>query len=345
LIKREHGAGATSESVIAAKHRETFLVLWQCSAPIELGVRGGRITREQTVAISPLHQHTLAGPAVFAGVGLHTGLCVRVSIRPAPAGTGVVFVRTDVEGDGRVPALAANVVNTRLSTVVANASGVKVATIEHLMAALSALAIDNAVIELDGPETPIMDGSAEPFVQLIDRAGRRRQEAPRTYLEVTAPVEAVEGDKRASLSPAPRLEMAFEIAFESAAVGRQRIDLALDEAAFRAELADARTFGFLHEVEALRAAGLALGGSLDNAVIVDGDRILNPEGLRRPDEFVRHKAQDAVGDLYLLGRPVIGRFEGRYAGHGLNNALARSLLAQPDAWRLRAYRPDLAEAV
>ncbi len=290
-------------------------------------------------------QHTLAGSAIFAGIGLHTGQRVRVSLRPAPADTGVVFLRTDVKGDGRIAATGRNVVSTRLNTVIGNAAGVSVATVEHLMAALCALGVDNVLIELDGPEAPIMDGSAEPFIRLIDQVGLKAQDATRRYLEVLELVEVVDGDKRAALLPAPRFEVAVEIAFDTAAVGRQNIELAMDETAFRDHLAEARTFGFLHEVEALRAAGLALGGSLDNAVVVDGDRLLNPEGLRRPDEFVRHKAMDAVGDLYLLGHPLIGRYEGSFAGHALNNALVRAVLGRPDAWRLRPATLDLAQAV
>ena len=287
----------------------------------------------------------MAGPAIFAGVGLHSGQRVRAAVLPAPTGWGIVFVRTDCAGDNRVAARAANVVHTRLNTVIGNAAGVTVSTIEHLMAAMAALSVDNAVIELDGPEVPIMDGSALPFVQMIDHAGRRRQEAPRRYLEVLRPVEVADGDKRARLLPSRRFEVAFEIAFDSPAIGRQSVDLAVDEESFRTELADARTFGFLHEVEALRRAGLALGGSLDNAVVVDGERILNPEGLRRTDEFVRHKALDAVGDLYVMGYPMIGRFEGLYAGHAINNAVVRALLEQPDAFRIKALSPRLAEAV
>jgi UDP-3-O-[3-hydroxymyristoyl] N-acetylglucosamine deacetylase len=295
---------------------------------------------------SSLFEHTLAGPAICAGTGLHTGARVRLSIRPAPARSGVVFVRTDVDDrDNRVPVSADAVVQTRLGTVIGNGDGVTVSTIEHLMAALAALGVDNALVELDGPEVPIMDGSAEPFVSLLDRAGRREQEAPRRIIEIVRPIEVREGDKRAALLPCDRFEMAFEIAFPSAAIGRQAVDLVMDEDAFRTELADARTFGFLHEVEALRQAGLARGGSLENAVVIEGDRVLNPEGLRRSDEFVRHKALDAVGDLYVLGCPILGRFEGRYAGHGLNNAVVRALLAQPNAWRVRTYAEDLAEAV
>jgi UDP-3-O-[3-hydroxymyristoyl] N-acetylglucosamine deacetylase len=201
------------------------------------------------------------------------------------------------------------------------------------------------VVELDGPEVPIMDGSSEPFVQILDRAGRRKQEAARRYIEILDTVVVEDGDKFASLSPSDRFEVAFEIAFASKAIGRQRVDLTIDEESFRAELSDCRTFGFVRDVEALRAIGLARGGSMENAVVIDGDRVLNPEGLRRPDEFVRHKALDAVGDLYVLGAPIIGRFEGVLAGHGLNNAIVRALMANPAAWRVRAHSVELAEAV
>jgi UDP-3-O-[3-hydroxymyristoyl] N-acetylglucosamine deacetylase len=291
-------------------------------------------------------QHTLAGPAILAGVGLHTGQHVRVAIRPAPADTGVVFVRTDLhDRDNRLPALGDAVVQTHLGTVLGNGAGVTVSTIEHLMAALCALGVDNAIVELDGPEAPIMDGSAQPFVDILDHAGLRRQEAPRRYIEILERIEVVEGAARAALSPAARFEVAVEIAFESAAIGRQRIDLAVDAASFRAELADCRTFGFLHEAEALRRIGLAQGGSMENALVFDGDSLLNPEGLRRPDEPVRHKALDVVGDLYLLGAPLIGRYEGVKAGHGCNNAVVRALLARPQAWRVRTSIEALDEAV
>jgi len=295
---------------------------------------------------SDVLQHTLAGPAVCAGVGVHNGLHVRVAIRPAPAGTGVVFVRTDVtDRDNRIPVTPQSVGRTQLNTEIGNAAGVTVSTIEHLMAALAALEVDNVIVEIDGPETPIMDGSALPFVQLLDRAGRRSQEASRQYIEILDTVEVFDGDKRAALSPCDQFEVAFEIDFKSAAIGRQTVDLALTEASFRKELAAARTFGFLHEVEALRAMGLARGGSMDNAIVIDGDQILNPEGLRMENEFVRHKALDAIGDLYVMGAPIIGRFEGRYAGHALNNKLVRALVARPDAWRLVSFDQELAEAV
>ena len=290
------------------------------------------------------YQHTLAGPAIFAGIGLHTGRRVRAAIVPAPVGTGIVFVRTDL-GDCAMPARADHVINTRLNTVIGDGSGASVSTVEHLMAALAALEVDNAVIELDGPEAPIMDGSAQPFVEMIDHVGVRRQEAPRQYIEVLEEVEVRDGDKRVSLSPASRLEIAFEIAFDSPVIGRQRIDLVMDAKAFRDELADCRTFGFLHEVEALRAMGLARGGTMDNCVVIEGDRVLNPEGLRRPDEFVRHKALDAIGDLFVLGAPILGRFEGELAGHHINNLLVRALAAQPHAWRIRTFADEIAVAV
>lgn len=291
-------------------------------------------------------QHTLQGPAIFAGVGVHTGAYTRVSVRPAPTDSGIVFVRTDVtDRDNRVPVSAEAVCKTQLGTVITNAAGVTVATIEHLMAALVMSNIDNAVVELDGPEMPIMDGSSLPFIQVLDHAGRRVQDAPRRFIEILDVIEVVDGDKSATLLPADRFEVAFEIAFASAAIGRQRIDLVMDEKVFRDELADCRTFGFLHEVEALRAMGLARGGSMENAVVIEGDRILNPEGLRRPDEFVRHKALDAIGDLFVLGAPILGRFEGVLAGHGINNALVRALAAAPHAWRHRSFVQDLAEAV
>jgi len=234
---------------------------------------------------------------------------------------------------------------TELGTVIGNAAGVTVSTIEHLMAALAMLGVDNAIVELDGPEVPILDGSAAPFVRGLDRAGLRAQEAPRRFIEILEPVEVVEGDKRATLKPALGFEVAFEIDFASPAIGRQAVDLPMDESAFREELADCRTFGFLADVELLRAKGLARGGSMDNCIVIDADQVINPEGLRRPDEFVRHKALDAIGDLYVLGAPLLGRFEGVRAGHAMNIALVRALAARPEAWRVRTIAEDLRQAV
>ncbi len=291
-------------------------------------------------------QHTVQTPALFAGVGVHTGEYTRVAVRSAAPDAGISFVRTDVTGrDNVVPCAPESVCKTQLGTVITNEAGVTVATIEHLMAALVMSGIDNAVIELDGPEMPIMDGSSWPFLKILDRAGRRPQGAARRFIEILDTVEVVDGDKRATLKPAMRFEVAFAIEFPTAVIGRQEIDLPMDEQAFRRELADCRTFGFLHEVEALRAMGLARGGTMDNCVVIDGDRILNPEGLRRPDEFVRHKALDAIGDLYVLGAPILGRFEGELAGHGINNQLVRALAARPDAWRIRTFADEIDVAV
>ena len=292
-----------------------------------------------------LFQHTLKASVGFSGVGVHTGAHTCVLVHPAGPDTGIVFVRLDItDHDNRVPVSGEAVCKTQLGTVIANAAGATVATIEHLMAALAMLGIDNATVELDGPELPIMDGSAQPFVQVLDLAGKRRQEAPRRFIEILETVEVTDGDKRATLKPARQFEMAFAINFPSSVIGHQAVDLAMDEAAFRKELADCRTFGFLGEVEALRDLGLARGGSLENVVVIDGDRVLNPEGLRRTDEFVRHKALDAIGDLYVLGAPVIGRFEGERAGHAINNQLVRALLARPQAWRVRTFADELAPA-
>jgi UDP-3-O-[3-hydroxymyristoyl] N-acetylglucosamine deacetylase len=302
------------------------------------------------VAAFEILQHTLGGAAVFAGVGVHSGRHVRVALRPAPVDSGVVFVRSDLPGpDNRIRVSPDAVVRTQLNTDIGAGPEVTVSTVEHLLAAFAALSVDNAVVELDGPELPIMDGSAAPFVKLIDQAGRRTQDRPRRYIEILSSVEATAGDKRAALAPCstarPGLEVEFEIAFASRAIGSQRIALKVDEASFRHQLAAARTFGFVQEVEALRARGLAQAGGLQNAIVVDGDRVLNPEGLRFPDEFVRHKALDAVGDLYVLGAPVLGRFEARFAGHALNNALVRAVVANPRAWRVRTFAADLARAV
>ena len=291
-------------------------------------------------------QHTLAGRASCEGVGLHSGEAVTLTVRPAAENTGVVFVRTDVtDRDNRAPVSAEAVFRTVLHTEIRNAAGVTVSTIEHLMAAFAALGVDNAVVELDRAELPIMDGSSLDFVRLIDRAGLRRQGAPRRYLEMTSRIEVRDGPKLAALEPSPVFEVDFAIDFAAACIGRQRVALTVDAQSFRRELMDCRTFGFAADVHALRSLGLARGGGMHNAVVVDGDRVLNPEGLRRPDEFVRHKALDAVGDLYVLGMPVLGRFEARLAGHAINNQLACAVAASPGAWRVRTFAPELAEAV
>jgi UDP-3-O-[3-hydroxymyristoyl] N-acetylglucosamine deacetylase len=223
--------------------------------------------------------------------------------------------------------------DTRLCTRLTNADGVSVATVEHVMAALGGLGVDNARIDVDGPEIPILDGSAAAFTAAIGGAGLVTVGAPRRALRVLAPVTVVVGDARATLRPAERLEIDFEIDFPDAAIGRQRATFAIEQDVFRTELSGCRTFARLADIEALRAAGLALGGDLTNAVVVDGDMVLTPGGFRRPDECVRHKILDAVGDLALAGGPILGRYEGVRAGHGVTNALLRTLFDRPDAWR------------
>jgi UDP-3-O-[3-hydroxymyristoyl] N-acetylglucosamine deacetylase len=290
-------------------------------------------------------EKTLVGPAIIAGVGVHTGRRVRLAVRPAPTGTGIIFVRTDVsDADNRIPVSGEAVVDARLNTMIANGAGTTLSTIEHLMAAFAALGVSNAIVEVDGPELPILDGSALPFVQLLDRAGFRRQPRAVRYVEILEPVRVEDGDKSAVLLPCDRYEMRFEIDFPSKVIGNQVVDFVVDEETFRREIMAARTFGFAHEVEALRQAGLARGGSLENAVVIDGDQILNPGGLRMDREFVKHKALDAIGDLYVLGAPLLGRYEGVKAGHAINNKLVRALLAAPHAWREVERVPELAMA-
>jgi UDP-3-O-[3-hydroxymyristoyl] N-acetylglucosamine deacetylase len=279
-------------------------------------------------------QQTLKNAIHCTGVGLHSGKSVTMRLHPAPAGTGISFVRTDLDRGTVIPARWDNVVDTRLCTVVGTADGTTVGTVEHLMAALAGCGIDNAVVELDGPEVPIMDGSSAPFVFLIDCAGTQVQNRPRRLLRILKTVCVEDGAKSALLSPSPVPICSFEIEFDSAAVRRQVGHVHLDPSGFKRELARARTFGFLHEVDLMRRNGLARGGSLDNAVVISGDRVLNEGGLRFRDEFVRHKMLDSVGDLYLAGGPILGHFHGVRSGHALNNRLLHTLFADPEshAW-------------
>ncbi|HVC63760.1 MAG TPA: UDP-3-O-acyl-N-acetylglucosamine deacetylase [Acetobacteraceae bacterium] len=282
-------------------------------------------------------QRTLKAPIGCVGVGLHTGKRVSLNLRPADPNHGIVFRRTDLGRD--IPARFDLVVDTQLATVLGDPhwGSARIGTVEHLMAALSALGIDNVLAELDGPEVPVLDGSAAPFVFLLDCAGVAEQTVPRTHIEIRRPVRVSEGDAFAELRPAAAgksgLEMALSIDFAAAAIGRQALSLRLTPESFRAELARARTFTMAEEVAQLRAAGLAQGGSLDNAVVVDQARILNPGGLRMRDEFARHKLLDAVGDLALAGVPLSGRFIAHRSGHSLNNRLLRALFADASAWR------------
>lgn len=285
-------------------------------------------------------QRTIKAPIGCVGVGLHSGNPVTVTLRPAPAGAGVVFHRTDLGVS--IPAVFGNVADTRLCTVIAHPmqEAARVGTIEHLMAALQGLGISNVIVEVDGPELPVLDGSSSNWVFLLDCAGITCLNTPARVIQVLRTVRVEEGEAFAELHPHTHkgqhgLELALSIDFDAAAIGRQSLSLTLTEDSFRASLADSRTFALAQEIAGLRAAGLAQGGSLDNAVVVDGAAVLNPTGLRRPDEFVRHKLLDAVGDLALAGGMLQGRFVGRCSGHALNNRLLRAMFADQANWRER----------
>lgn len=280
-------------------------------------------------------QNTLKSAASFVGVGLHTGRTVRMTVRPASADYGIWFRRTDLAArDALVPALWSAVTPSRLCTVVENAAGVSVSTIEHLMAALAGCAIHNALIEIDGPEVPILDGSAEPFVAAFLSRGLQPQAAEVRAIRVLKPVEVREGEAVARLDPAEMLEIDFRIDFAEAAIGRQQRSLLMANGAFVRELSDSRTFCRQSDVDEMRARGLALGGTLENAVVFDGDRVVSPGGLRHADEPVRHKMLDALGDLALAGGPLLGRYSGIRAGHAMTNRLLRALFADPAAFRI-----------
>lgn len=258
-----------------------------------------------------------------------------MTLRPADADTGILFRRTDIPGQGaEIEGRWDNVVDTRMCTTLGNADGVVIGTVEHLVSALAGLEVDNVVVEVNGPELPVMDGSAEPFAFLIDCAGVRELDAPRRAIEILKPVSIGNDEKSAVLMPGGGSTFSFEIEFSSGAIGRQLRAFDLSDGAFRRELASARTFGFRHEVDAMHAAGLAQGGSLANAVVIDGNTVLNPEGLRYRDEFVRHKLLDSIGDLRLAGQRLIGHFHGFKSGHALNNQLLCKLFADESAWQL-----------
>ncbi len=277
-------------------------------------------------------QHTLATTVSCAGIGLHSGKHVTLTLRPAPADAGIVFVRSDL-GGARVSAAARNVVDTSLATTLSH-RGVRVSTVEHILAALHGLGVDNAVIDLNAEEVPIMDGSAAPFVVLIRAAGIREQRKARRILVIARTVQVKDGDKLAELRPSDRFRVSYTIDFDHPSISTQFFDYRHSESAFERDLSRARTFGFLHEVEALQAMGLAQGGSLDNAVVVGADAILNVEGLRFNDEFVRHKVLDAIGDLSLAGFRIAGHLLAKKAGHSMNQALLAELFSNRDNYRI-----------
>lgn len=286
-------------------------------------------------------QQTIAGEISATGVALHSGVRVRMTLKPAPVDTGVVFRRVDLDPPVDIPARAELVTETRLATTLSH-GGAKVATVEHLLAACVGCGVDNLIVEVDNLEVPIMDGSSAPFVFLLIEAGIVAQEAPRKVIEILEPVRVTladpSGDKFASLEPAAAFEVDFTIDFSHPAIPAEqcRIAMPLPPEVFLDHISRARTFGFSFEADALRAIGLAQGGSMDNAIVLDRYKILNREGLRFADELARHKVLDAVGDLFLLGHPVRGRYHAFKSGHELNNRLCRALLAQPSAWRLKS---------
>ena len=280
-------------------------------------------------------QNCLTSPATFTGLGLHSGAPVRMVVRPAPVDHGIWFRRTDVtDRDPMIPARWDMVTPSRLCTLVENADGVSVSTIEHVMAALAGSGVHNALIDIDGPEVPILDGSAVPFVEGFLAAGLDELDAPVRAVRVLKSVEVREGNAVARLDPAEMLEIDFRISFEDAAIGTQSRSLNMANGAFVRELSDSRTFCRQSDVDAMREAGLALGGTLENAVVFKGDQVLSPGGLRHTDEPVRHKMLDALGDLALAGGPILGRYTGDRAGHALTNRLLRALFADPTAWRV-----------
>jgi UDP-3-O-[3-hydroxymyristoyl] N-acetylglucosamine deacetylase len=288
-----------------------------------------------TSIASRFRQQTLKNSIYCSGTGLHGGARVAMSLHPAAPDTGIVFRRSDIKGDDAIiPARYDMVSDTRLCTTLSNEAGVSISTVEHLMAALAGCELDNVIVEVNGPEVPIMDGSAEPFVFLIDCAGIVEQAAPRRVIRVLKPVGVEDGESKARVEPWMGSSINIELDFETAVIGRQSMFVDMLAESFREKLSRARTFGFLHEVEALQAAGLARGGSMENAVVISGDTVLNEGGLRFDDECARHKALDCIGDLYLAGAPIIGHFHGVRPGHAINNKLLRRLLADETAWEI-----------
>lgn len=288
-----------------------------------------------------IRQRTLKNVIRATGVGLHSGKKVYMTLRPAPVDTGIVFVRTDLDPEVQIPARAEYVTDTTLCTALTR-DGAKVATVEHLMSALAGLGIDNAYVDLSAPEVPIMDGSAGPFVFLIQSAGISEQNAPKKFIRIKREVVVRDGDKEAIFLPHRGFKVSFSIDFDHPVFEDQKQTAVVDfsTTSFVKEVSRARTFGFMRDLEYLRSNNLALGGSLDNAIVVDDYRIVNEGGLRYDDEFVKHKVLDAIGDLYQLGHSLIGEFRGVKSGHALNNQLCRALMAQPEAFELVTFEDE-----
>ncbi|MBV1931610.1 MAG: UDP-3-O-acyl-N-acetylglucosamine deacetylase [Porticoccaceae bacterium] len=288
-----------------------------------------------------IKQRTLNNTIRATGVGLHTGEKVYLTLKPGPVNSGILFRRIDLDPIVEIEAKAVNVGDTTLSTSLVNGD-VRVSTVEHLLSAMAGLGIDNAIIDVTSAELPIMDGSAGPFVFLIQSAGIVEQAAPKKFIRIKCPVKVQEDDKTAMFEPYDGFKVSFAIDFDYPVFRDRSLKASVDfsSTSFVKEVSRARTFGFMHEIEYLRSKGLARGGSMDNAIVVDENCILNEDGLRYEDEFVKHKVLDAIGDLYLLGYSLIGAFEAYKSGHALNNALLRELLSQEDAWEIVTFEED-----
>ncbi|MBV6423187.1 MAG: UDP-3-O-acyl-N-acetylglucosamine deacetylase [Steroidobacteraceae bacterium] len=286
-------------------------------------------------------QRTLRNAIRASGVGLHTGTKVLMTVRPAPPDHGIVFRRVDLEPPVDIPASAENVGETTLGTVLVK-QGARVSTIEHLMSAFAGLGIDNAIVEVNAPEVPIMDGSAGPFVFLLQSAGIEEQDVPKRFVRILRTVRVEDGDKWAQFDPFDGFKVNFRIEFDHPIFRRRTQSASMDfsTTSFLKEVSRARTFGFMRDLETMRSHNLALGGNLDNAIVLDDEGIMNEDGLRYEDEFVKHKILDAIGDLYLLGHSLIGEFSGYKSGHGLNNRLLRALRADTDAWQEVVFESD-----
>jgi len=278
------------------------------------------------------HQHTIARSVSTEGIGLHTGVKVHLRLLPAPSDAGTVFKRTDLDGF-IIEAKARNVARVSYATSLMK-KGVLISTTEHLLSALAATGVDNVIVEIDNLELPIMDGSSLPFLQLIQQAGLRQQRASRSYAKILKPVEVVEGNKRIAILPAEDLHITYRIDFDHPLIGKQELSFDAEHGGYEREIAPARTFGFIDEVEMLRKSGLVKGGSLDNAIVLTRDGVMNPEGLRFPDEFCRHKILDIIGDLALFGHPLVGHVVADRAGHAMHFALVDRLLHEKSAWKL-----------
>lgn len=292
-----------------------------------------------------IKQRTLKNEIRATGVGLHTGRKVFLTLRPAPADHGIVFRRVDLDPVVEIQAKAENVGDTTLSTTLVSGD-VRISTVEHLLSAMAGLGIDNAIVEVSADEVPIMDGSAGPFVFLIQSAGIQEQNAPKRFIRIKKPVTVQEGDKVASFKPFEGFKVSFAIDFDHPVFKDRTLNASVDfsSTSFVKEVSRARTFGFMHEIEYLRSKGLAKGGSVNNAIVIDKYRILNEGGLRYEDEFVKHKVLDAIGDLYLLGYSLIGEYEAFKSGHGLNNKSIRELMKQKDAWEMVTFEEDAVES-